>query len=73
MGYLAKVNYRELMDELVFTAVDADKDYYDELSISQKMEYDLARKSLVEAPGITVSSENAYKSTFLSYKVQLQA
>ncbi|KAG0357273.1 hypothetical protein BGX24_006248, partial [Mortierella sp. AD032] len=64
----AKMNYQELMDELIFSAVDANKDYYDQLSIVEKMEHDYARKSLSEAQGIAVSSEGAYRSTFIPYK-----
>jgi hypothetical protein len=70
MGNLAKVNYQALMDELMFTAVNSDKGYYDQLSAAEKEEHDDARKSLAEAQGIVVSSEDAYRSTFLLFKVR---
>ncbi|KAF9122054.1 hypothetical protein BGW39_010070, partial [Mortierella sp. 14UC] len=63
-----KVNCQTLMDELIFTAVDTDNGYYDQLSTVEKMEHGYTRKSLAEAQGITASSEGAYRSTFLPFK-----
>ncbi|KAG0278775.1 hypothetical protein BGZ95_003219 [Linnemannia exigua] len=42
---------------------------YDQPSSVEKMEHDYARKILSEALGIAMTSEEAFKSTFIPYTV----